>query len=105
MRDLLDRNRQLDLADAAHEFTRGDLDLHARERGADAAMHADTESDVAREIAARQIKVSRAFELALVVVAGRVPHQQVRILGQFGADRKSGVEGKSVSVRLDRGGG
>src|SRR3546814_4342484 len=50
MRDLLDRNRQLDLADAAHEFTRGDLDLHARERGADAAMHADTESDVAREI-------------------------------------------------------
>src|SRR3546814_11719045 len=85
MRDLLDRNRQLDLADAAHEFTRGDLDLYARERGADAAMHADTESDVAREIAARQIHVSRAFDMDLVVVARRAQHQQVRLPGPFDA--------------------
>ena len=75
--------KRTDVADPPHELARRDLDLHPRERRADAAMDADAERDVTAEIAAIQIEIARAFELAVVVVAGCVQHQQMCAGRQF----------------------
>ena len=81
--DLLDGDRKTDVGEAPVDLARGDLDLHARQRGTDAAMHADAEGDVLHQVAAIDVEIPRAGELVGIVVAGRIQHQHVRVLRQL----------------------
>ena len=63
IRNLFNRNRELNILDALHEFLGRDLDLHPRQRRADTAMDADTECHLRTDIATIQVELTRAFKL------------------------------------------
>src|SRR3546814_11163886 len=93
------------ISDWSSDVCSSDLTEHDVDRtqhGGDVRQHVST----TQKIHGLQMRETRRAYLALVRLVGAVGDEidAELALGRFNGDRKSGVEGKSVSVRVDLGG-